>query len=104
MRSAVLNSASNTYGLYNELVPSYNDNLLLETLKFDQCVMDKITSFNEQTTLNLMTLGTIPVFLFGSVLFIQHVKSSVYHQKGTNKAFILSAIVFAYGSYMLLLT
>jgi len=63
-----------------------------------------ITSFNEQTTLSLMTLGTIPVFLFGSVLFIQHVKSSVYHQKGTNKAFILSAIVFAYGSYMLLLT
>ena len=63
-----------------------------------------LSSFNEQATLNLMTLGTIPVFLFGSVLFIQYVKSSVYQQKGTNKAFILSAIVFAYGSYMLLLT
>ena len=63
-----------------------------------------LSSFNEQTTLNLMALGTIPVFLFGSILFIQQVKSSVYHQRGTNKAFILSAIVFAYGSYMILLT
>lgn len=61
-----------------------------------------LSTYNLQSTLNLMALGTVPVFIFSSILFIQFVKSSVYEQKGTNKAFMLSAIVFAYGSYMLL--
>lgn len=60
-------------------------------------------SYDTQSTLNLMALGIIPVFIFSSMLFIQFVKTSVYQQKGTNKAFMLSAIVFAYGSYMMLL-
>ena len=60
-------------------------------------------SFDTQSTLNLMALGIVPVFIFSSILFIQYVKTSVYQQKGTNKAFMLSAIVFAYGSYMMLL-
>ena len=60
-------------------------------------------SYDKQTTLNLMTLGIVPVFIFSSILFIQYVKTSVYYQKGTNKAFMLSAIVFANGSYMMLL-
>lgn len=60
-------------------------------------------SYDTQSTLNLMALGIVPVFIFSSILFIQYVKTSVYQQKGTNKAFMLSAIVFAYGSYMMLL-
>ena len=60
-------------------------------------------SYDTQSTLNLMALGIIPVFIFSSILFIQYVKASVYQQKGTNKAFMLSAFVFAYGSYMILL-
>lgn len=62
-----------------------------------------LDSYDTQSTLNLMALGIVPVFIFSSILFIQFVKTSVYQQKGTNKAFMLSAIVFAYGSYMMLL-
>lgn len=62
-----------------------------------------LSSYNLQSTLNLMSLGTVPVFIFSSILFVQFVKSSIYEQKETNKAFMLSAVVFAYGSYMLLL-
>ena len=60
-------------------------------------------SYETQSTLNLMALGILPVFIFSSILFIQYVKTSVYQQKGINKAFMLSAFVFAYGSYMMLL-
>lgn len=63
-----------------------------------------VSTINTELTLNLMTLGVAPVFIIGSVLFIQHVKTSVYENKGSNNAFMLSSIVFAYGSYMLLLT
>ena len=55
-----------------------------------------------QLTLNLMLLGTIPVFIFGSSLFIQHTINGVYENKNGNKAFLLSTIVFGYGSYFLL--
>jgi len=61
-------------------------------------------NINMQLTLDLMALGVAPVFIIGSILFIQHVKISVYENKGSNNAFMLSSIVFGYGSYMLLLT
>lgn len=62
------------------------------------------STLNAELTFNLMALGIAPVFIIGSVLFIQHVKTSVYENKGSNSAFMLSSIVFAYGSYLLLLT
>jgi hypothetical protein len=60
-------------------------------------------SYDTPSTLKLMALGIVPVFIFSSILFIQYVKTSVYQQRGTNKAFMLSAFVFAYGSYMMLI-
>jgi hypothetical protein len=51
----------------------------------------------------IMMVGSIPVFSFSSILFIDHVKQMVYDKKGGNKAIMLSGIVFAFGAYIMLL-
>ena len=60
-------------------------------------------NYSSKLTLNLMLLGTLPVFIFSSVLFVQYTINGVYEKKDGNKAFLLGTIVFAYGSYLLLL-
>ena len=59
--------------------------------------------YSSKLALNLMLLGTLPVFIFSSVLFVQFTINGVYEKKDGNKAFLLGTIVFAYGSYLLLL-
>lgn len=59
---------------------------------------------NETILLKVMLTGAVPVFLFSSKLFIHFVKLSVYENRDSTKAFILSGIVFAFGSYIVLLS
>lgn len=51
----------------------------------------------------IMTVGSIPVFSFSSILSIDQVKQMIYEKKDANKAILLSGIVFAFGSYFILL-
>ena len=51
----------------------------------------------------IMLVGSIPVFSFSSILFIDQVKQIIYEKKGSNNAIMLSGIVFAFGSYIILL-
>ena len=51
----------------------------------------------------IMMVGSIPVFTFSSILFIDQVKEMIYEKKGANNAILLSGIVFAFGSYFILL-
>lgn len=59
---------------------------------------------SEITLLKVMLTGAVPVFLFASKLFIHFVKLSVYENRDSTKAFMLSGIVFAFGSYIVLLS
>jgi hypothetical protein len=59
---------------------------------------------NETNLLKVMLVGSIPVFLFASKLFFHFVKISVYENRESTKAFMLSGIVFAFGSYIVLLS
>ena len=59
---------------------------------------------SEATLLKVMLTGAVPVFLFASKLFIHFVKLSVYENRDSTKAFMLSGIVFAFGSYIVLLS
>ena len=51
----------------------------------------------------IMLVGSIPVFFFVSVLFIDHVNQMIFEKKGANKTIMLSSIVFAFGAYIILL-
>lgn len=51
----------------------------------------------------IMMVGSVPVFTFSSILFIDQVKEMIYEKKGANNAILLSGIVFAFGSYIILL-
>jgi hypothetical protein len=51
----------------------------------------------------IMMVGSFPVFAFASLLFIDHVKQMIYQKKEANKTILLSGIVFAFGSYIILL-
>jgi hypothetical protein len=61
------------------------------------------SNYSSKLALNLMLIGSVPVFIFSSILFIQYTSSGVYEKKDGAKAFLLGTIVFAYGSYLLLL-
>jgi hypothetical protein len=61
------------------------------------------SNYSSKLALNLMLIGSVPVFIFSSILFIQYTISGVYEKKDGDKAFLLGTIVFAYGSYLLLL-
>ncbi len=51
----------------------------------------------------IMLVGSIPVFVFASMLFVDHVKQMINEKKGANKTIMLSSIVFAFGAYIILL-
>ncbi len=57
----------------------------------------------ENNLFMIMMVGAIPVFSFSSILFIDQVKQMIYEKKGVNNAILLSGIVFAFGSYIILL-
>jgi hypothetical protein len=59
--------------------------------------------YSNQLVLNLMLIGSLIAFVFSSSLFIQYTINGVYENKDGDKAFLLSTIVFTYGTYFLLL-
>lgn len=59
---------------------------------------------NEINLLKIMLVGSAPVFVFSSLLFIHFLKISLYENKNFQKTIILAGIVFAFGSYVLMLT
>ena len=59
---------------------------------------------NELNLLKIMLVGSAPVFVFSSLLFIHYLKISLYENKNFQKTIILAGIVFAFGSYVMMLT
>jgi hypothetical protein len=51
----------------------------------------------------IMLVGSIPVFAFASMLFVDDVKQMIYEKKGANNTILLSTVVFAFGAYIILL-
>ena len=62
-----------------------------------------LRGMGENNLFMIMLVGSIPVFAFASMLFVDHVKQMVYEKKGSNKTIMLSSIVFAFGAYIILL-
>jgi len=62
-----------------------------------------LRGMGENNLFMIMLVGSIPVFAFASMLFVDHVKQMVYEKKGANKTIMLSSIVFAFGTYIILL-
>ncbi len=62
-----------------------------------------INGITESNLLFILLIGSIPVFIFSSKLFINFVKHSILEQKETSKAILMSAIVFAFGSFIALI-
>jgi hypothetical protein len=62
-----------------------------------------LRGMGESNLFMIMMVGAFPVFAFASLLFIDHVKQMIYEKKEANKAVLLSGIVFAFGSYIILL-
>jgi len=62
-----------------------------------------INGIIESNLLFILLIGSIPVFIFSSMLFINFVKHSILEQKETSKAILMSAIVFAFGSFIALI-
>lgn len=63
-----------------------------------------VGGINEANLLRILLVGSVPVMLFSTRLFVEFVKMSVYENREGNKAFMLSGIVFGFGSYVLLLS
>ena len=59
---------------------------------------------NESNLLKIMLVGSAPVFVFSSMLFIHFLKITLYENKDFQKTIVLAGIVFAFGSYVLMLT
>ncbi len=59
---------------------------------------------NEINLLKIMLVGSAPVFVFSSLLFIHYLKICLYENKNFQKTIILAGIVFAFGSYVMMLT
>ena len=59
---------------------------------------------NEMNLLKIMLVGSAPVFVFSSLLFIHYLKISLYENKNYHKTIVLAGIVFAFGSYVMMLT
>jgi hypothetical protein len=59
---------------------------------------------NEINLLKIMLVGSAPVFVFSSMLFVHYLKVALYENKDMQKTIILAGIVFAFGSYVLMLT
>jgi len=59
---------------------------------------------NELNLLKIMLVGSAPVFVFSSLLFIHYLKISLYENKNFQKTIVLAGIVFAFGSYVMMLS
>ena len=62
-----------------------------------------INGVTESNLFMILLAGSIPVFILSSMLFINFVKYSILEHKETSKAILMSAIVFAFGSFIALI-
>lgn len=62
-----------------------------------------LRGMGEHNLFMIMFVGSIPVFIFASMLFIDYAKQSIYQKQGSNKTIMIGGIVFAFGSYIILL-
>jgi hypothetical protein len=58
-----------------------------------------INGVNGQTIGLLLGTGIALVLIFGIIVFISQIKKSIHSRKETGKAFMISAVVFAYACY-----
>lgn len=58
----------------------------------------------EKSLANILMTGSITVFTFASFLFIKFIKMSLIEKREIKATVILSGIIFAFGSYVALLT
>ena len=59
---------------------------------------------NETNLLKIMLVGSAHVFVFSSMLFVHFLKITLYDNKDFQKTIVLAGIVFAFGSYVLMLS
>lgn len=62
-----------------------------------------VNGIEEQMLRYIMFIGALPLFVYSSILFTHHVKRSVYGGYPAGNATVLGGIVFASGSFMVLL-
>ena len=59
---------------------------------------------NERSLANILMTGSIAVFAFTTMIFIKYIKRSLIEKKEIKATVILSGIIFAFGSYVALLS
>lgn len=64
-----------------------------------QVLLIAINGFNVQSATIAMAPGILLVLAFSVYFFIRHVKISIFHQKAMGKAWMVGALLFAYGGY-----
>jgi len=62
-----------------------------------------LRGMGESNLFMIMLVGSLPVFVFSSILFTNHVKQMIYEKIGTSNTILLGSIVFAFGAYIILL-
>jgi hypothetical protein len=59
-----------------------------------------VKSVNSKTIGLLLGSGLSLVFIFGLIVFFRQIKESIHGRRETGKAFMISAVVFAYACYL----
>ena len=60
-----------------------------------------LRGMGESNLFMIMLVGSLPVFVFSSILFTNHVKQMIYEKIGTSNTILLGSIVFAFGAYII---
>jgi drug/metabolite transporter (DMT)-like permease len=87
----------NFFGLNKELKKAIQVSLL--SYLIGGAVFLAINGVNRQTIGLLLGTGISLVLIYGLILFIRQIKKSIHSRKETGKAFMISAVVFAYACY-----
>jgi drug/metabolite transporter (DMT)-like permease len=85
------------FGLNKELKKAIQVSLL--SYLIGGAVFLVINGVNGQTIGLILGTGIALVLIYGIILFIRQIKKSIHSRKETGKAFMISAVVFAYTCY-----
>ena len=80
-----------------------NIKVILGTLLGISALTIAIKGVEEQTLRYIQFIGALPLFVLASILFTGHVKETLYKGGSSGSATILGGIVFASGSFLVLL-
>lgn len=67
-------------------------------------VVMAVMGTKEDVLLNIMLIGSVPVLVFSTILLTTLIRKSICNKNEITNAVILGAVVFAFGSYILLLS